>query len=173
VRTATGPFTRADYLRLPEGFPAQLIAGWLVKEAAPIYGHQMVVVRLCGLLLRLVDADRVLVSPVDVPIDDRNVYQPDVAVFRSALPPESGGVEIPLLALEVLSPSTKRWDRGVKRRKYLEGGVEEVWLVDREARRIEVHTAAGVREAVGAETLRSSALPGLAVSPDDLLPRRA
>ncbi len=39
-------FTRADYDRLPEGFPAQLIEGFLVKQPAPTYGHQALVLEL-------------------------------------------------------------------------------------------------------------------------------
>lgn len=32
-------FTRADYDQLPEGFPAELVEGCLVKERAPTFDH--------------------------------------------------------------------------------------------------------------------------------------
>ena len=35
-------FTRRDYEALPEGFPAQLVDGFLVREPSPSYGHQLV-----------------------------------------------------------------------------------------------------------------------------------
>ena len=38
MRPVSTLFTRADYDRLPEGFPAQLIHGWLVRDPAPSYG---------------------------------------------------------------------------------------------------------------------------------------
>ena len=41
----TTKFTRADYMALPEGFPAQLIRGQLIKEAAPTPWHQVLVNR--------------------------------------------------------------------------------------------------------------------------------
>jgi Uma2 family endonuclease len=168
VKTVPVPFTRADYLRLPEGFPAQLIEGQLVRQPAPLYDHQVVVVRLCIALAQVVDSRRVLPSPVDVPIDDVNVYQPDVAVFREPVPRGVGGTEVPLIAFEVLSPTSRRTDRGVKRRKYLETGAAEVWLVDPSDRSIEVHSAAGVRRATGATAACSDALPDFRITPDAL-----
>ncbi|MBK8649530.1 MAG: Uma2 family endonuclease [Gemmatimonadetes bacterium] len=38
-----------------------------------------------------------------------------------------------LLAIEVLSPSTARRDRGVKRRIYMDEQVDEYWIVDADA----------------------------------------
>jgi Uma2 family endonuclease len=46
-------------------------------------------------------------------------------------------VPTPLLAVEILSPSTASRDRGKKRRIYLEAGIEEYWIVDIDARLIE------------------------------------
>ena len=42
-----------------------------------------------------------------------------------------------LLAAEVLSPNTRRTDRGVKRAVYREHPVGEYWIVDLDARTIE------------------------------------
>jgi Uma2 family endonuclease len=80
-----------------------------------------------------------------------------------------GGTEVPLLAFEVLSPGTARMTRAVKRRRYLEAGVAEVWLVDPSDRSIEVHAPGGVRRATGATPARSAALPAFDVSPGALL----
>ncbi len=38
--------------------------------------------------------------------------------------------EPPLLAIEILSPSTKHYDRGVKRPAYAEFGLPHFWIVD-------------------------------------------
>jgi Uma2 family endonuclease len=45
-----------------------------------------------------------------------------------------------LLVAEVLSPSTARQDREQKRRLYQEHGVGVLWIVDADARRVEVWT---------------------------------
>ena len=41
--------------------------------------------------------------------------------------------------MEVLSPSTARFDKGSKRKVYARTGVKELWLVDAEARLIHVY----------------------------------
>ncbi len=159
------PFTRADYARLPEGFPAQLIAGILVKEPAPTYGHQALVGRLRDALVLVVAPDLVVVSPTDVAIDDHNVLQPDVVVLRSVPPLDASDVGIPHIAIEVLSPSTARHDRGVKRRLLLEAGVEEVWLLDPKRRTIEVWRDTGATRVLGSERAVSSAIAGFELMP--------
>ncbi|MCZ6785827.1 MAG: Uma2 family endonuclease, partial [Planctomycetota bacterium] len=70
----TSRYTRADYMRLPEGFPAELVDGMLVKEPSPTGWHQELGQRL---VIRL--RERIgpaLPSPIDVFIDDYNVLQP-------------------------------------------------------------------------------------------------
>ena len=81
VVTGVAQFTRADYERLPEGFPAELIDGMLVKEPSPTWDHQTFVGRLFTRLQDFAGAGRVVVSPIDVFIDDYNVLQPDVLVL--------------------------------------------------------------------------------------------
>jgi len=162
-------FTSADYARLPEGYPAQLVEGCLVKDEAPTYGHQRTQSRLHAALTRLLDPDLVLVSPADVVLGAHDVYQPDLVVLRKAPPLTQRNVGIPLLAIEILSPSTARRDREVKTKHLLEAGVEEVWLVDPDDGRIELHTSAGVLQARGRKTLASDAVQGFAIDPDELL----
>ena len=57
------------------------------------------------------------------------------------------------LAVEILSPSTKRLDRERKRKAYLGNGVREYWIVDGAARRVEVWTPASKSARVTADTL--------------------
>jgi Uma2 family endonuclease len=168
VTIGTHRFTQADYERLPEGFPVELIDGELVKEPSPTYGHQDIVSLIHVDLYRLVGRGRVVASPMDVFIDEYNVLQPDVLVLEKPLGRKAARVPIPLLVAEVLSPSTAFRDRQQKRRIYLDAGVAEVWIVDPEAKRIEVHTRDGRRAADGAETVASEVVPGFALSPDDV-----
>jgi len=159
-------FTRADYDRLPEGFPAELIGGALVKEASSTYGHQRVEHRILAALAALVGLDRALPAPVDVGIDEWNVFQPDIVVLRQLpVDDETRDLGIPLLAVEVISPSTARRDRGVKCRRMLRAGVAEVWIVDRAAGLIERHDATGSRTATGETALASGVVPGFALTP--------
>jgi len=73
-----------------------------------------------------------------------------------------------LLVGEVLSPSTGRRDRTVKTKRYLGAGVKEVWLVDPEAKTIEIRTAQGERRHSGGEAARSEAVAGFETSSEAL-----
>ena len=44
---------------------------------------------------------------------------------------------MPMLVVEVLSPSTARYDRQVKRRWFQRTGIPEYWIVDPDARQVE------------------------------------
>jgi Uma2 family endonuclease len=160
----SGLFTRADYDRLPEGFPAQLVDGFLVKEDPPTYGHGRVLTRLVARLLSVVPEHRLLTG-AGVALDDHNVFLPDLVVLRDVPADDAHYVGIPLVAFEVLSPSTARRDRRRKRPLLLAGGVAEVWLVDPAEGAVERHDANGVEGARGEETLRSRAVPGFEVVP--------
>ncbi len=159
------PFTRREYMQLPEGFPAQLIEGALIRDPAPVLPHQILVTRLLFAIGRLVGEDRVLPAPVDLFLDDLNVYQPDVMVFdrEVRLDPTMREAEKPLLVVEVLSPSTAAYDCGVKARRYLEWGVREVWLVDADAGMVDVRGPGGISRTGPDGVVRSTAIPGLEV----------
>ena len=161
-------FTRADYDCLPEGFPAQLIEGDLVRDPAPTYGHQRFESRIFERLAALVGPDLALTSPVDVGIDKFNVYQPDLVVLREPADDMRSDVGLPLLAIEVLSPATERNDRRIKRHRLLAAGVREVWLVDAARHEIECWDENGGRSAGAGASLTSRALSGFSLAPDEL-----
>ncbi len=161
-------FTRKDWARLPEGFPAQLIDGHLVKEPPPTYGHQGLVGRLYLSLCGVVNSRLVVLSPTDVEIDDYNVFQPDIVVLRKPPALTATNVGIPCVAIEVLSPGTRRRDRAVKTPILLDAGVEEVWLVDAEQGVVEVRTPTGTRFFRGSDPLQSDVVPQLELLPEDL-----
>ncbi|MEN8150072.1 MAG: Uma2 family endonuclease [Planctomycetota bacterium] len=166
MMVTTTKFTRDDYMALPEGYPAQLIEGDLVKSPSPTYGHQRASVRLVGRLIELVGDDRVVFAPMDVFIDRHNVYQPDVLVLPEPLPADVPEVGIPCLVIEVLSPSTRRRDRRQKLDHYLEAGVAEVWFVDPEPKWIEIVTLRGDARYRGDETAESEIVPGFSITAD-------
>ncbi len=170
----TALYTRKHYALLPEGFPAQLIEGQLVCEPAPIFGHQRLGFAIGKQLERLVGPRRMGIAPVDIHLDEFNVYQPHVVVFREPVDDDAAWEDVitPLLVVEVLSPSTASRDRQVKRIRMLDAGVEEVWLVDRAGGLIEVYDRGRYsdvpRRVTGRETIASSVLPGFELTPREL-----
>lgn len=167
----TMSFTVADYEMLPEGFPAELLDGFLVRQPAPTWGHQRILKRIMDRMSRCVDPERVVPAPIDVILDERNVLQPDVAVLSEAdaRRPAGDRIPLPLLVVEVLFPSTAGRDRTEKAPAYLAAGIREVWLVDSDARTIEIRTAAGGRPFAGGTPAVSESVPGLAISIEEIM----
>ena len=142
--------TYADYAALPDdGKRYEVLDGRLCVTPAPGRKHQRVVLRLATLLDAHVTVNalgEVDIAPFDVVLGDRNVVQPDIIfVSTDQLPSFSHrGLEgAPTLAVEVLSPSTTRADRNTKLEIYARHGVPYYWIVDPDARAIDVHVRAG------------------------------
>lgn len=109
------------------------------------------------------DDEGLLLQDVLVAFPDGSRLAPDIAWWSAECrPPVSPGVmqRIPDLVVEVLSPSTRANDLGVKRDLYLSSGVRELWLVDPDARTItRVRPSAFSDEVLGeGATLRSELL---------------
>jgi Uma2 family endonuclease len=165
------PWTRRDHDVLPEGPPVELVEGRFVCEAAPPYGHQRAGARIRRRLYELVGPDRVPDTPVSVPVDEHNVFQPDLVVLDAL--PEDGArhVGVPALVLEVLSGETALLDRHVKTVAYLALGVGEVWLADPEVGTLEVHTRERARSFEGDVPATSEVVPGLELVPEAIFKR--
>ena len=58
------------------------------------------------------------------------IVQPDVLLARKRDITESGLPGVPVLAVEVLSPSTRLMDINLKRARYEEAGIPHYWVVD-------------------------------------------
>lgn len=76
----------------------------------------------------------------DVHLDNENVYVPDAMIVcdRSKIH-DNGVYGAPDLVVEVLSPSTRKHDRGPKMQHYAAAGVKEYWIVDPLAEAVEVY----------------------------------
>jgi len=115
---------------------AQLIDGEVVVVNSPSLRHQQIAGRLFYRLMQWVEAGSargMCGIPVDVRINDHNVYAPDLWWFRDGNVPDIDEVRLPWLpdlAVEVLSPSTRRYDLGVKCERYEQTGVPELWIID-------------------------------------------
>ena len=125
------PLTRADLVAMPDdGHRYELIDGVLLVSPAPSRRHQRVVVRLSQTLDRSCPPDlEVLVAPFDIVLAEDTLVQPDVLVVRRSEANEAGPADV-ALAVEVLSPSTRRVDLLLKRSRYESAGIPAYWLVD-------------------------------------------
>ena len=148
MRMAVPTYYSADMVRaLPDdGNRYETVHGELLMTPAPRLPHQHVVTALVAKLynyLELYPAGKVLVAPADISWGQEDVLvQPDVFVVATeeARTFDWAQLKTLLLAIEVLSPSTRRHDRFTKRRAYQEFRVPWYWMVDIEGRAAEVWT---------------------------------
>jgi len=125
-------WTVDDLVHLPDdGLQYELLDGLLLVTPAPALLHQRVAARLHLLLgSRCPDEFEVFFAPVDWRPDRNTSLQPDLLVVRSE-DVEAQHLTAPLvLAVEVLSPSTRHKDQLLKRAKYEESGVQSYWIID-------------------------------------------
>lgn len=173
---ATGDWTAAMARALPDdGRRHEVVDGELLVTPAPSWDHQRVV----GAFYRALDAHlvahrigEVVLAPADVELDDRTLVQPDlfviplVAGMRPTALADVGGRL--LLVIEVLSPSTARADRDLKRRRYRRAGIPEYWIVDADARVVERWRAGEERPEIVTDALDWTPADGAAVLRIDL-----
>jgi Uma2 family endonuclease len=157
----TRRYTVDEVLAFPaDGNRYELVDGELLVTPAPAALHQLVIGRLyiavAGYLARLGGAQAVL-SPADISWDKTKLVQPDLFVVpASEVSKTWTSYRTLLLAVEVLSPSSARGDRLVKRRLYQRQGVETYWIVDPDAQLVEVWHPADDRPAIETDVVRWS-----------------
>jgi Uma2 family endonuclease len=166
--------TYEDYLYLPEdGKRHELIDGEHYVTPAPTTKHQAISFNLSVLLgsfLRDSKTGRLFAAPFDVVLSDTDVVQPDlvyISTKRSAILTEANLQGAPDLAIEILSPGTRRTDLVTKRHLYEKFGVQEYWVVDPEIETVQVHRLRDGRyerhELAAGEALTSALFPGLSL----------
>jgi Uma2 family endonuclease len=176
--------TRADYEAVAEGPPYyQLIEGQLIMSPSPFTYHQRIVGRIYGVLSYWVRENalgEVFVSPLDVYLNDINVYQPDVVFISNARlgqVTEKGIEGAPDLCVEVLSKSTQRFDKITKKKIFAQAGLKHYWLVDGEAKSItafdlSADTEKAAQVVTAPEVFSPALFPGLEIRLDELFQAR-
>lgn len=141
-----------------DGNRYEVVHGELLVTPSPRALHQQVTVRLLQALSNNLDrhlVDVLFTSPADISWSPDTLVQPDVFVvaLEEARTLDWARTRTLLLSIEVLSPSTARRDRFTKRRLYQEVGVGAYWVVDADARAVEVWTPEALFPQVVTETL--------------------
>jgi Uma2 family endonuclease len=138
--TSAQRMTADEFLALePHERWRELIDGEVVVNE-PSWMHNRSQLRICVALegwIRGGPTRGAVGLPLDVALDERNVYAPDLLWYRDGRVPQLTDLSpypIPDLAVEIRSPSTWRYDVGVKKSTYERHGVAELWLVDTAAK---------------------------------------
>lgn len=128
-----------EFIALPDGDRRELVRGRLVELEVPTRLHEHIVAMMIFHLVGWARAEaggQVLASGYKVRIHEHTAFMPDVQYFRGGrLLPEQGLAEgAPDLAIEVISPSSVRYDQVEKLNGYASIGTREYWLIHPENR---------------------------------------
>lgn len=118
----------------PPGERWELVDGEVLVTPSPHWTHQRVAMRLAVALdayVRRQSLGEVFAAPLDVNLQPGLVLQPDILVVPTGvLRVREDVVDRLLLAVELISPTSARHDRVVKRPAYQRNRVPEYWIVD-------------------------------------------
>ena len=144
MKQANVRFNYDDYLQLPEDKRYEILGGELYGLPTPSTRHQRVSLELLVALMRHTEEGglgEMFCAPCDVVFSADNVAQPDILFIgteRSGIIGEANIQGAPDFVIEILSPKTREKDLTFKREIYARFGVREYWIVDPDAKTIEV-----------------------------------
>jgi Uma2 family endonuclease len=133
----TPPRTMLEAFKsFPEGTLVQLINNQLVMAAAPLDVHQLVLGEIHYELFGFVKKNKLgqtRVAPYDVFLSNKNVFQPDICFIanENLHKIQADGLHgAPDLVIELLSPSTSKYDLDEKKDVYERYGVKEYFIIE-------------------------------------------
>lgn len=142
-----GRWTYEEYMKLPvENTRYEVIAGELYVTPTPPVLHQVALSQLFFPMYRWADEEHGLgilfLGPLDVLFGEGDFIEPD-GLFarrdRAEIIKDHGIEGVPDLIVECVAPDTAERDRGLKRERYAHFGVPEYWVLDADARTVEIH----------------------------------
>ena len=136
-------YTVEDLEHFPgDGNRYELLDGVLLVTPAPGVSHQAIAMRLSFPLAAALQTSGQanVFTPGAISFPPRTQLEPDILVVPARFSIESKWQDITehWLAVEILSRSSRMYDREFKRDAYLDLGVKEVWLVDTREKIVEV-----------------------------------
>ncbi|MEO8635024.1 MAG: Uma2 family endonuclease [Gemmatimonadales bacterium] len=165
-------YTAEEVIAFPyDGRRYEVIRGELLVTPAPRMRHELIVARLMYALSAYLEREpvgTVLGSRGDIVFGTHTKVEPDVFV----VPPQEmatldwAQVRHLLLIVEVLSPSSRRFDRFTKRVEFQRQGIPLYWVVDAEGEQVEEWTPAEASPVIRRDRL--SWAPATASAPFDL-----
>ena len=172
--------TYEDSLLFPDdGKRHEIIDGMHYVTPSPVLRHQQLLGRMhlaIGSFLEShPDLGQVFLSPLDTVFSPWDVVEPDlvfVAADQLGILTEPNIQGAPALVVEILSPSTRKRDLGIKRQLFDREGVREYWLVDPKPQSLTVYRRSpdgsfprvAQLSTGGEDTLTTPVLPGFRLS---------
>jgi len=136
-------YTYQDYLTWDDEERWEIIEGYPYNMTpAPNKKHQQVLRKLIRKIDSLFDNHpcELIISPFDVVLSEHNVVQPDLVIVCNQSKFKDQNVDgAPDVMIEIISPSSGKKDRNIKRKLYEKFGSKEYVLIDSESCLIECY----------------------------------
>jgi len=135
IRQRSADHTVEDVLNLPDDAPrVELRDGVMIVSPSPTLGHQNIGNLLWMWFMQNAPDELVPVTAIGVAVSLRDTFEPDVVLLRQ--PVMTGNhyfqPEQVAIAVEIVSPATKRRDRLEKPVGYAAAGVSHFWRIEQD-----------------------------------------
>jgi len=134
AKSRIGPYTWDDFVVLPDDDKRELIDGHFIEVDVPTYDHEAIVAVLIFHIYgwAKVHGGRTLASGYKIKVSPKRGLMPDAQYYRAGRRPQLQGLTegAPDLGVEIISPSSGRYDRVTKLESYRAIGMPEYWLID-------------------------------------------
>lgn len=135
---------------LDEDKKAEFINGEIVVMHSPVKKrHSRVsklLTRLAGIYAEMKGIGEIMYEKALVALT-RNDYEPDMVFYRKAEADRQTDDQMifpaPAFVVEILSKSTAKYDKGIKKQDYAAHGVEEYWIIDPIKQQVEQYLLIG------------------------------
>ena len=161
----------AEFEAMPkeEGWNYELIDGMVMMSPRPAMKHQRVSSRLLVHLWdSLKEKDCEPVQEVELVLE-KDRFIPDLMVICNDNLDDTRYEKPPLIAIEIVSPTSGSRDYITKRRKYEQLGIQEYWIVSPEEKCITVFDFVNQNEEMYCEgTVKSFVLPEIEINLENI-----
>ncbi|OZV81115.1 hypothetical protein CA850_13345 [Micromonospora echinospora] len=135
MRQQRADYTLADLLALPDDAPrVELVDGVIQVTPSPTLDHQSISFLLCRWLADHAPEHLRATLAVGVALNANTSRQPDVLLHRAGIAADQSLLrpEDVVLAVEVVSPGTRRVDRFAKPGEYAAAGIPYYWRIEQD-----------------------------------------
>lgn len=146
VLELTKKITYEEYYKLEDENRYEILEGELKMVPAPSFYHQIFSTELFLLIGNYVKKKNLGMTfhpPFDVILDSENVVQPDLTFISKenyGIIQERGAFGSPDLVVEIVSPSSEKMDKVVKKQIYQDFKIKEYWIVEPKEKSIQIFT---------------------------------
>ncbi|MGC4805886.1 Uma2 family endonuclease [Micromonospora sp. DT233] len=148
VRQQRADYTIEDLFKLPDDAPrVELVDGVIQVAPSPTLGHQDIALLLARWLLQHTPDHLRVTQAVGVALTLTTSRQPDVLLRRAGVSTDRS-LLLPadvVLAVEVVSPATRRTDRFTKPTEYAAAGIPFYWRIEQDPVHVYAYRLGGRR----------------------------